>query len=102
MRSNFKTAVFVVNDGNRYLFRLKKDISFLNKAYLREKLETVPEDAEVVIDIANADFIDKDVIEVINDFLLHAHLKNISVDVHKNANQVNHKLINGQPLGINV
>lgn len=102
MRSNFKTAVFVVNDGNRYLFRLKKDISFLNKAYLREKLETVPEDAEVVIDIANADFIDKDVIEVINDFLLHAHLKNIKVDVHKNANQVNHKLINGQPLGINV
>lgn len=102
MRSNFKTAVFVVNDNNKYLFRLKKDISFLNKAYLREKLETVPEHAEVLIDIANADFIDKDVIEVINDFLLHAHLKKVKVEVRKNASQVNHKLINSQPLGINV
>lgn len=74
----------------------------MNKAYLREKLETVPTNAEVLIDIANADFIDKDVIEVINDFLLHAHLKNIKVDVRRNANQVNHKLINSQPLGINV
>lgn len=102
MRSNFKTAVFVVNDGGKYLFRLRKDISFLNKALLREKLESVPEDADVIIDIANADFIDKDVIEVINDFLLHAHLKNIKVDVRKNANQNGHKLVNSHSLGINV
>lgn len=102
MRSNFKTAVFVVNDNGKYLFRLRKDISFLNKALLREKLESVPNGADVLIDIANADFIDKDVIEVINDFLLHAHLKNIRVDVRKNPNQKEHKLVSSHSLGINI
>lgn len=29
LRSNFKTSVFVVNDKNNYLFRLRKDVSFL-------------------------------------------------------------------------
>lgn len=101
MHSNFKTAVFVVNDKQKYLFRLRKDISFLNKAYLRGKLEEVPENSDVVIDIANADFIDKDVIEVINDFLLHAHLKGINVDVSKNPNQGKYKIVNSRSLGIN-
>jgi Sulfate permease and related transporters (MFS superfamily) len=31
VRSNFKTSVFIVHDHNKYLFRLRKDVSFLNK-----------------------------------------------------------------------
>lgn len=102
MRSNFRTAVFVVNNNDKYLFRLRKDISFLNKALLRSRLEQVPENAEVLIDVANADFIDKDVVEVINDFLLHAHLKNIKVEVRKSPNKSTHKLINNSPMGLSV
>lgn len=83
IRSNFKTAVFVVNDDNKYLFRLRKDVSFLNKPIIKQKLEEVPENAYVLIDASRADFIDKDVIEVIEYFLLHAHLKNIKVDIKK-------------------
>lgn len=102
MRSNFKTAVFMVKDENRYLFRLRKDISFLNKALLRSRLEKVPENADVLIDIANADFIDKDVIEVINDFLLHAHLKNIRVEVRKNSSNELHHLVSNSPLSVSI
>ena len=85
MRSNFKSAVFVVNDNNNYLFRLRKDVSFLNKPIIRRKLEQVPEDCNVLIDATRADFIDLDVIEVIDDFMKHAHLKNIKVELKKSS-----------------
>ncbi len=83
LRSNFKTAVFIVHDSNKYLFRLRKDVSFLNKPIIKQKLEQISENAYVLIDASRADFIDKDVIEVIEDFLLHAHLKNITVEIKK-------------------
>jgi len=83
IRSNFKTAVFVVNDDNKYLFRLRKDVSFLNKPIIKSKLEAVPENAFVMIDAGRADFIDKDVIEVIEDFITAAPLKNITVELKK-------------------
>lgn len=83
MRSNFRSAVFVINDANKYLVRLRKDVSFLNKPIIKSKLENVPEDAFVLIDAGRADFIDKDVIEVIEDFMIHAHLKNITVELKK-------------------
>jgi MFS superfamily sulfate permease-like transporter len=81
LRSNFKTAVFVVNDDNKFLFRLRKDISFLNKPIIKNKLEQVPADSSVLIDASRADFIDRDVIETIEDFMLHAPLKNIRVEL---------------------
>ncbi len=82
MRSNFRKAVFVVHDDKRYLFRLRKDVSFLNKALIKRKLEEVPEQAHVIIDVKRADYIDKDVVETIEDFTLHAPLKNIKVDLY--------------------
>ena len=80
IRSNFKTAVFVVHDENKYLFRLRKDVSFLNKPIIKNKLEKVPANSSVIIDITRADFIDKDVVVSFVDFILHAPLKNITVD----------------------
>jgi MFS superfamily sulfate permease-like transporter len=87
MRSNFKSAVLVVNDENRYLFRLRKDVSFLNKPIIKYKLEEVPENSFVLIDATRADYIDKDVIEVIEDFMMHAHLKNIKVELKRSINK---------------
>lgn len=83
LRSNFRSAVFVVNDSMNYLFRLRKDVSFLNKPIVKSKLEQVPEGSYVLIDASRADFIDRDVVEVIEDFMLHAPLKNIRVELRK-------------------
>lgn len=93
LRSNFKTSVLVVHDDNKYLVRLRKDVSFLNKPILKSKLEEVPENSYVLIDTLRADFIDKDVIDVINDFLHHAHLKNIRVEIKKSPQKSSHSLI---------
>lgn len=82
-RSNFRTAVFVVNDNSTYLFRLRKDVSFLNKAIIKRKLEEVPADSIVFIDTTRADYIDRDVIETIEDFMIAAPLKNIIVELKK-------------------
>ncbi len=82
-RSNFRTAVFVVNDHNTYLFRLRKDVSFLNKAIIKRKLEEVPKNAIVFIDTTRADYIDRDVIETIEDFMLSAPTKDIIVELKK-------------------
>jgi MFS superfamily sulfate permease-like transporter len=87
IRSNFKTAVFVVHDANKYLFRLRKDVSFLNKAIIKSKLEQVPANSFVFIDAARADFIDRDVVEVIEDFIKHAALKNISVELKRSLSK---------------
>jgi len=83
VRSNFKTSVFIVNDHNKFLIRLRKDVSFLNKPIIKNKLEEIPENASVLIDASRADFIDKDVVEVIEDFVIHAPLKNIKVEVKR-------------------
>ncbi|MBS1747027.1 MAG: SulP family inorganic anion transporter [Bacteroidetes bacterium] len=93
LRSNFKTSFFVVHDKSNYLFRLRKDVSFLNKPILKNKLETVPENAAVLIDVSRTDFIDKDVTEVINDFCKHAHLKNIRVQIKKSPAKNMHRHI---------
>jgi MFS superfamily sulfate permease-like transporter len=96
IKSNFKSAVMVVHDDNKYLVRFRKDISFLNKPIVKEKLESVPADAYVLIDMTRADFIDKDIIDVVNDFLQHAHLKNIIVEIKKSRFKAGHQLVHDQ------
>jgi len=96
IRSNFKSAVMVVNDEKNWLVRFRKDISFLNKPIVKEKLESVPPDSFVIIDMTRADFIDKDIIDVVNEFLHHAHLKNIRVEIKKSSFKSGHQLVNDQ------
>lgn len=83
VRSNFKTSVFIVHDHNKYLIRLRKDVSFLNKPIIKNKLEEIPENSSVLIDASRADFIDKDIVEVIEDFAIHAPLKNIRLEIKR-------------------
>jgi len=81
IRTNFKSAIVVVNDTNKYLVRLRKDVSFLNKAILKQGLEKVPANSYVIIDVSRADFIDQDILEIIEDFQKHAPLENIKVEI---------------------
>ncbi|MBS1743154.1 MAG: SulP family inorganic anion transporter [Bacteroidetes bacterium] len=93
IRSNFRTAIFVVNDENRYLIRLRKDVSFFSKPVLKRKLELIPPDSVLIIDLTKAEFVDRDIIDTINDYLLHAHLKNIEVTVKKSLFNDSHQLV---------
>lgn len=94
IRSNFQSSVFVVNDENNYLVRLRKDVSFLNKPIIKRKLDAVPDGAFVIIDASRADFIDKDIIEEVNNFMEHAKTKDIRVQVKKSIHKPMHQLFN--------
>ena len=92
VRSNFRSAILVVNDQNNYLIRLRKDVSFLNKPIIKKHLESFPNDCHVIVDATRADFIDKDIIEEINDFIDHAPSRGIKVFVKKGNYQPMHLL----------
>ncbi|ARN83723.1 SulP family inorganic anion transporter [Methylocystis bryophila] len=81
LRANYFSAFTLTKDGRNYLLRLQKDLSFLHKAPLRATLESIDEGSYVVIDGARASFIDHDILEALQDFILAAGDDNISVEL---------------------
>ena len=81
LRTNFKESVIMVSEGNNYLLRLTKDVSFLNKATLRSKLQIIPQNSTVTIDGTQSHFVDADIKETIEDFMQAGKVKNIQVDL---------------------
>lgn len=81
LRANFHAAITLTQHGPHYLLRLHKDVSFLNKALLRKYLAEVPDNSDLRIDGAKAQFIDLDILETIADFLLAAPDRGITVEI---------------------
>ena len=69
VRSNFKKAVVFVEHRNNYLIRLKRDVTFLNKAALKRDLIQIPDGAHVLVDASRVQFMDEDIREVLEDFI---------------------------------
>jgi MFS superfamily sulfate permease-like transporter len=67
-------------EGDTITIDLSEEVSFLNKASIRETLDHMPENSTVVIDASNTHYIDFDVLELIKEFRdIKAPLKNISL-----------------------
>jgi carbonic anhydrase len=72
LKSNYKNP-FVLNKETLHVqetirMELPNQVSFLNKASIRDTLWSVPRDSNVIIDATNSNFIDNDILEIINDF----------------------------------
>jgi MFS superfamily sulfate permease-like transporter len=80
LKSNFKNAIMLVEDDGRYLIRLRRNVTFLNKAPLKHILKSIPDGVAVLIDASRAEFIDYDIIELINDFEINAETRGIRVN----------------------
>lgn len=89
LKSNFHQAIFTVNEDKNYLIRLNKDVSFLNKAVLREALRNIPMGSYVIIDGARSSFIDQDILETLNDFRESARSRNITVEMKQTVTAYN-------------
>lgn len=85
IRSNFRNAIFIVNDGKNYLVRFRSEVSFLNKSFLKIQLEKIPEGSSVVIDATKSNFIDGDIIEVVHDYMQHCELKRVHVEFKRSS-----------------
>ena len=82
VKTNFRRSIRMVHhDETHYLIRLNKDVSFLNKALLLSYFEEIPDGSAVLIDAKRASFIDKDILEVLDDFVKSADEKNIELSL---------------------
>lgn len=60
---------------------LSEDVTFLNKASIQRTLGQIPNSTKVEIDASNTHFIHHDVIEIIEDFVINAKIRDIEVCV---------------------
>ena len=84
LHGNLKNSYFFHKDkhqeGDIIRIRLSEELSFLNKAAIRETLDHMPANATVVIDASLTEYIDFDVLELIKEFRdIKAPLKNINL-----------------------
>ncbi len=73
LRANMKLAYFFKKEahhtGETIHIDLAQEVSFLNKAAIKQTLAHLPENSNVVINATNTLYIDHDVIELIKDFV---------------------------------
>ncbi|MDD1649574.1 MAG: SulP family inorganic anion transporter [Methylococcaceae bacterium] len=102
MKANFHAAIALTRDGNHYLLRFRKDVSFLNKPLLRELLDQVEPDGHVIIDGTRADFIDQDILGSVRDYLIAAEESRITVHLRNvaGASGTGRELLESGALGV--
>ncbi|MDI1478107.1 SulP family inorganic anion transporter [Polyangium sp. y55x31] len=81
LRSHMRAAFTVAKEGKKRVITFKKDVSFLNKATFIGVLKRIPDGSSVIIDGTRAEFIDQDILEVIEDFQISAALRGVHVEV---------------------
>ena len=69
LHGNLKNSYFFhkenYKEGNVITIKLSEEVSFLNKAAIRQTLDHMPENSSVVIDASNTRYIDYDVLQLI-------------------------------------
>jgi len=83
---NLKLAYFfkkeIHKEGDVINIDLAQEVSFLNKAAIKQTLAHLPENSNVIISAKNTVYIDYDVLQLIKDFTNHgAKSKNITVEI---------------------
>lgn len=97
LKGNLKLAYFFKkeehHDGETIHIKLAQEVSFLNRAAIKQTLAHLPENSNVVIDASETVYIDHDVLQLIKDFLNYGSKeKNISVNLFafKKAYKIDH------------
>ena len=86
LRANLKLAYFFKkenhHEGETIYMKLAQEVSFLNKAAIKQTLYHLPSNAKIVIDATETFYIDHDVVQIIKDFVkIGSKDKNIKVEL---------------------
>jgi carbonic anhydrase len=85
MRSHFRTPFsleqYRLHIGDVIKMELPNQVSFLNKATIKSALWDIPANANVLIDASGTDYIDNDVLEIIDDYRVVAGERNVRLNV---------------------
>ncbi len=86
LRTLHQQAFSLVSLNDNYLLRVNKDLTFLHKNELKQKLQTLPDGAKLLIDGQRATVIDIDIYDELIDFRKQASYRGIEVEF-KNLHQ---------------
>lgn len=86
LHGNLKNSYFFhkedYKEGDTINIKLSEEVSFLNKAAIRQTLDHMPPNSSVIIDASNSKYIDYDVLELIKEFRnIKAPLKKIQLQL---------------------
>ncbi len=82
IRTNHHSAMTLVSQENNYLLRFNKDVSFVNKSELKDKLSSIPSHSHLIIDGSKSTFIDSDIYDVVADFEESARYRDIEIELN--------------------
>lgn len=78
-------ALVLVREGNVSLIRVNKDMTFFNKAALKDILAEIANDSHVIVDRRQVDYIDDDIEELLLEFQQSARARGITVEIDLSA-----------------
>ncbi|CAO1667716.1 MULTISPECIES: SulP family inorganic anion transporter [Salinicola] len=81
LQSGYRSAIACTRRGDHVLLKFQQDVSFLNREEMRQCLDTVPDNGELIIDAIGANYIDPDIREDIDRFVEHAAARGIVVEL---------------------
>jgi len=82
VKASYRAAITMTRDGSFFILTFNKDVTFLNKPLLRKLLAHIAPHSTLTIDASQSRFIDHDIMETIDDFLVTAQDDDISVEIN--------------------
>jgi MFS superfamily sulfate permease-like transporter len=93
MIKSYQNSLFVIIDkANDKLVRMAfaEEVTYLNKGAIAKQLQGLPNDTTLELDVRNSKYIDSDVIDILEDFVVQAKNKNITVHlISERGNETN-------------
>lgn len=81
VRKQQSNAIAVEDDGQKRVIRFQKDITFLQKARLKDVLRQTPTDRPLVIDRRVVDHVDDDIEELLEEYCTEARDRGVVVEI---------------------
>lgn len=89
---NYQNSVFLQKEEKQHSNLIKmtfaEEISFLNKAAIQKELFNLPENCRLELDIRKTTYLDYDIVEILEDFVVQAKNKNIHVHLKSERGMV--------------
>ena len=76
-------------DNSRVKMTLAEEVTFFNKGAILKELDKLPENTKLDLDVRKTRYLDNDIIEILEDFVLKAKNKNIDIQLISEKGNVN-------------
>jgi MFS superfamily sulfate permease-like transporter len=84
LTKSYQNSLFLhIDKENKKLVKMvfAEEVTFLNKGATIKQLQNLPDDITLLIDVRNSKYIDSDIIDILDDFILLAKTKNITIEI---------------------